>query len=83
MERGGGGDGYILIILKMFMQRECSSSTTFRAKLFNRFCGWNVNYLINCAKSCYENFDNDDKMGDFLTSQWVGGGGGELKHSLT
>jgi hypothetical protein len=21
----------------------------------------NVNYLINCAKSCYENFDNDKK----------------------
>ena len=27
------------------------------------FCGENVNYLINCAKSCYENFDNDLRGG--------------------
>lgn len=23
-------------------------------------CGWNFNDLINCAKGCYENFDNND-----------------------
>lgn len=26
------------------------------------FCVANVNYLINCAKSCYESFDNDNKI---------------------
>jgi len=24
------------------------------------YCGWNFNDLINCAKGCYENFDNND-----------------------
>jgi hypothetical protein len=36
------------------------------------FCGENVNYLINCAKSCYQNFDNDNKSGSgFSHVEWA------------
>lgn len=58
---GMGADGYILIILKI-----CASKNSRHQQIFTealKLLLWeNVNYLINRAKSCYENFDNDNKM---------------------
>jgi hypothetical protein len=54
-------DGNILIILNDFKRCNFTFYTIFKAL---KLPLWeNFNYLINRAKSCYENSDNDDKMG--------------------